>query len=182
MSKNSDLASIRLRTEHELSDAFALAGRFLSRAKITDKDFPFEFSTELFAAVSLEIAWNEENGTFKDVLDRIADPEWNSTKDMLDNANSMMSDYGRLLVEGHIKTKETHWAHSFSRKISDIPTEVAALSLVRQCYAHWMEALKAYYKYCDAIAQQQADFVASKATQVLTRNTAPVSVKVSLTR
>ena len=179
MSKNSDLASIRLRTEHELSDAFALAGRFLSRAKITDKDFPFEFSTELFAAVSLEIAWNEENGTFKDVLDRIADPEWNSTKDMLDNANSMMSDYGRLLVEGHIKTKETHWAHSFSRKISDIPTEVAALSLVRQCYAHWMEALQAYYKYCDAIAQQQADFVASKATQVLTRNTAPVSVKVS---
>lgn len=176
MSKNSDLASIRLRTEHELSDAFALAGQFLSRAKISNKDFPFEFSTELFAAVSLGIAWKEENGTFKDVLDYIADPNWDCTRQMLSNAKS---DYGRRLVDEHIKTKETHWTHSFLRKIIDIPTEVAALSLVRQCYAHWLEALQAHYKNRDSLAQQKAAWATRNATPAPIQNTAPVPAKVS---
>lgn len=156
MSKNFDFARIRSGTKHELSDALALAAQFLSRAKITDKDFPFEFSTELFAAVSLEIVHNEENGTFKDVLDYIADPNWDSTRQMLINAHVNLTMYNSVL-----------------------PTEVVALSLVRQCYAHWMEALQAHYKNCDSLAQQKAAWATRNATPAPIQNTAPVPAKIS---
>lgn len=55
---------------------------------------------------------------------------------------------------------------------------MAALSLVRQCYAQWLEALQAYYKYCDAVTQQKIAFHARNATSAPTQNSAPVSAKV----
>lgn len=177
MSNNFDLASIGLRDEHELSDAFALAGRFLSRAKITDNDFPFEFSTALFAAVSFQLAITKINGTFKDVLDYIAAPEWDSTMKMLNKAAiPVMNYYGTLPDD---KKKSALWANRFSRMVSDIPTEVAALSLVRQCYAHWLEALQAHYKNRDSLAQQKAAWATRNATPAPIQNTAPVPAKVS---
>lgn len=177
MSKDSGSDNIRLKTRHELDDAFALAGQFLSRAKTTDKDFPFEFSKALFAVVWVQIGVWKVNRTFKDVLDHIADPEWDSTKKMLSCSSDMISHYCAL---ADVDINDTgFWSNGLWIMIRDLPSEVAALNLVRQCYAHWLEALQAYYKYCDSVSQQKAAFHAQNLIPAPIQNTAPVLVKVS---
>lgn len=130
---NYELSDIRLGTEHDLADATALASRMLDKAQASMDNATFEFSKDLFVAVSLQIAYSNENGTFKDMLDLLVDPSF-------DDAAQILSFLGNC--EKAFQQKEAAlWLKGFEKKTSRLPRERAE-GMVRRCYIQWQTALR----------------------------------------
>lgn len=134
MSNEHDLACIRSGTEHDLSDAAALASRIFSRTHSVLDNPVFEFSKELFMAVALEVARTKERGSFNDMLSYLVDPLWDSPKQIL---------LTLLHFERIYEHRDTGlWIKGFLKKIQDLSAERAEI-LVGQCRIHWKVALSA---------------------------------------
>lgn len=134
MSKNQfehDLSGIRLGTEHDLADAAVLALRVLGKAHATMDSVTFEFSKDLFVAVSLYTAYSKENGTFKDILDFLVDPSF-------DNAAQILSFLGNC---DKFQQKEAAlWLTGFVKKTRRLSAERAE-GMVGRCHIQWQTAL-----------------------------------------
>jgi len=145
---NSELAFIRLNTRNSLPDAFDLATRFLSVEQINEKDVSFEFSKILFVAVSLIVASEKVNATFKDMLDYLVDPAWDATKQMLCHPFNRMSEFVGD-IQNECEPTVFDWAYRFQKTISDLQTERQAIDLVNKCHCHWTIALEEHNKSCN---------------------------------
>lgn len=78
-----NLASIRIGTNHDLADASALATQLLNKSKRGMDSVTFELSKDMFVAVALHLSYNQKNVSFKDMLEYLTDPRWDSAKQML---------------------------------------------------------------------------------------------------
>ncbi len=118
-------------TEHELSEAFALA-KLLSITRGTMDSMTFEFSTDLFVAVSLCVVHEKEDATFYDVLNHLLDPAWDSEMQML----CYFQFYDKLPLH----PDAARWLKGFTAKVIRLD-EHKATQLVRQAHAHWKKTL-----------------------------------------
>jgi ATP-dependent Lon protease len=129
------LASIRCNTEHDLSDAVALASKIFTKASCATLDeTTFEFSKNLFIGVVMEIAYMKENGTINDVLKFLVDPEWDSEQQILKHLQH--TDVPFKQVEAAI------WRNDFVKTNKHISHD-AAERLIKRCHAHWKSVLSA---------------------------------------
>lgn len=119
-------------TAHELSEAFALA-KVLSNVRGTMDSMSFEFSTDLFVAVTLCTAHEVEEATFFDVLNYLLDPGWDSEMQVL--CSFQYKDKLPLHKDA------ARWLKGFTVKALRLDSQRAE-SLVRLCHAHWKKALK----------------------------------------
>jgi len=68
---------VRKGTEHELSDAFALADILVTARSAMDS-VTLAFPIDLFVAVTLCVVHDKDDATLYDVLNQPLDPAWNS--------------------------------------------------------------------------------------------------------
>lgn len=122
---------IRLNTEHDLADAIALAAGMLTPARGELDNIAFEFSKDLFVAVSLQIAYSKDGGTANDVVAHVADPRWDDPKQILTSFHYETSAFQQK--------ESAHWIIAFARKASDVTLEQAE-SLIRCSLLHWRTA------------------------------------------
>lgn len=129
---SNELACIRRGTEQDLADATALALRILAKTQSTMDYYTFEFSQELFTAVSLHVAYTKENSTFKDMLDFLVDPGWDSDKQMLTYFGDCTKSFGQK--------ESAIWIKGFVKKVWRL-SDVTAASMVKRCHSQWQAAL-----------------------------------------
>lgn len=122
---------LRKSTEHELWDMFALAS-LLSNTRGKMDNVAFEFSKDLFVAVSLCLAHEKEETNLHDVLNYILDPCWDDERQML----SFFQSYDSLPM--HEDT--LRWLKGFTEKVLRLDT-LRAHQLVMLCQEHWTSAL-----------------------------------------
>ena len=118
-------------TAHELGEAFALA-KVLINARGTMGSMSFEFSTDLFVAVTLCMAHEIEEATFFDVLNYLLDPGWDSEMQVL--CSFQFKDKLPLHQDA------ARWLAGFTAKALRLHSQRAE-GLVRLCHEHWKKAL-----------------------------------------
>jgi ATP-dependent Lon protease len=139
MSSNTNLLTrelapiIRQGTEHELGDAFNLA-ILLENARGAMDSVTYEFSVDLFVAITLCVVYEKDEATLYDVLNQPLDPSWASEQQMLCYFGSQ---YKALPLH---KDAE-RWFKGFEEKTSRFDNATAK-RLVGRCHEHWKRALK----------------------------------------
>lgn len=123
---------LRLNTEYDLVDVLVLANRLLNPSRVTLDTIAFEFSKDLFVAISLHIAYEMDGGTFNDMLNRVADPGWADSRQIL---YSFQIDQ---LAFNH--PESARWIAGFIRKSLPLSADQVD-SLIRRSQAHWRTAL-----------------------------------------
>lgn len=125
-------ATIRKGTEHELEDAFALA-QFLAEARDSLDSITFEFSSDLFVAISLCIAHSDPEATLHDVLNQLLDPGW-------DCGMQMLLYFSEQCQKFPVHKDSLHWLAGFSEKVQRLDKRRAE-HLVRRCHDHWKKSM-----------------------------------------
>lgn len=124
--------SIRKGTEHELEDAFCLAS-LLGDARESIDSITFQFSTDLFVAVSLCVVHGDGEVTLRDVLNELLDPSW-------DTEMQMLCHFGDYYHHIPIHSDTMHWFAGFAEKTCRLDSR-RAQQLVRRCHHHWKKAM-----------------------------------------
>lgn len=133
MTENFKLDCIRRETEHDLSDAKALAARIFgaSRKPAMDKAM-FELSKNLFIGIALEIAYTKVDGMFSDMLDFLVHPGWDSPVQIFQSFQHA--------DETFRQTEAAVWRKEFVKMVRHISDEKAEV-LIRHCLIHWKSAV-----------------------------------------
>ena len=134
MEENFDLACIRIGTSYAFDDAVALASRTLAKARASMDEVSLVFSNDLFIAVAMQVSVDEPSGMFKDMLDFIVDPEWDSALQMVHTFSN-----NRPIFTG---SSAEAWLDCFEKKLNRMDSGRADM-LVKQSYVHWRAALDA---------------------------------------
>ncbi len=134
MEDNFDLACIRIGTSYAFDDAVALASRTLGKARILMDEATREFSTNLFIAVAMQVSVDKESGMFKDMLELIVDPRWDSAMQILQSFPN-----NRPIFTGHVAED---WLDRFEKKFERLESGRADM-LVKRSYIHWKAVLDA---------------------------------------
>lgn len=131
MEKTLDLSCIRVATEHDLGDAHALATHLLVP---NEMDFVTrQFSFDLLVAVLLTTAYGKEEKTLDQVLFFLADPRWDSAKQIL---NGVANE-----AKGIKQPGSADWCKSTSEKLLRTAGDHdTAEGLIKRCHAHWQIA------------------------------------------
>ncbi|MBA4381175.1 MAG: AAA family ATPase [Sideroxydans sp.] len=138
MSSNTNLLvrelapSIRKGTEHELGDAFNLANVLENASGKMDR-VTFEFSIDLFVAVTLSLVHEKDEATLFDVLNQPLNPGWDSEKQMLIH-------FGGEYTAKQLHKNTERWLIGFEEKVKRLDN-IRAQQLVRRCHEHWKKAL-----------------------------------------
>jgi ATP-dependent Lon protease len=139
MSSNTNLLArelapiIRKGTEHELGDAFNLAN-ILENARGMMDSVTFEFSIDLFVAITLSTVYEKDEATLYDVLNQPLDPGWDSELQML-------SDVGNKYREIKMHNDAERWLKGFAEKTSRL-NNATAKRLVGRSHEHWKKVLR----------------------------------------
>ena len=134
MEDNFDLACIRIGTSYAFDDAVALASRTLAKARIIMDEVSREFSTNLFIAVAMQVSVDEKSGMFKDMLDFIVDPQWDSALQIIQSFPN-----NRPIFTGNVAEA---WLDRFEKKFERMDSGRADM-LIKRSYIHWKAALDA---------------------------------------
>lgn len=136
MSKNQSTQPLtdllRLNTEHDHADAIAVAARMLNAARGELDHMAFEFSKDLFVTVLLHLAYKMEASTFNDMVNLVADPDWDDPRQILlyfqhDKAAFLQQDAAR-------------WKTGFMKKYARLSSDKAE-GLIQRSLFHWRCAL-----------------------------------------
>jgi len=128
-----DLRCIRTDTKYDLSDAKTLASLFLKQATIKLDRLTSALSNDLLVAVSLTLAYEQDDGNLIDVLDFLRDPRWDCAPQIF---TSFVLGGKRSAFE---QTDAAKWLSEFSGKTS-ILNSGQMQTLVDECYRHWTSA------------------------------------------
>lgn len=123
---------IRKDTEHELNDAFKLTSLLYGTRGAMDSVM-FEFSKDLFVAVTVFVVHDKKEATLYDVLNFPLDPCWDSNRQML---NFFSAHCQSLPMQKDVVL----WLNGFSEKAIRLD-ENKARQLVSRCHEHWKMAL-----------------------------------------
>lgn len=134
MSKEFNLASIRLGTPNDLSDAQNLATHWLALATAIPASLSIQHSHDLLVAVTLDVAYSKKDANLQDVLDFLIDPGWDSARQVLLSFN--------LSTKGFQQKDAAQWRIGFFKKIEHM-AEVRADALLKACHRHWSLPLDA---------------------------------------
>ncbi|BBN89717.1 AAA family ATPase [Azospira sp. I09] len=124
---------IRFGSNNDLADACTVAARHLTPARGALDNIAFEFSKDLFVAVSLHLVYSQgkQFATVKDVLEFIADPGWEDPRQtLLCLQQEMLFGQQELAVR---------WIQGFTKKALHLPSEIME-SLMQRCISHWQSA------------------------------------------
>ena len=128
------LHSIRINTEHDLTDAIALAKRCLPEAQSTMSKDTFSFSRALFIAVAMDTAY--KGGDFEGMLRFLVDPRWDSPCQIL--AHFTHSHCAEVAFR---QKQASLWLDDFiNKRLQDLNEERVGM-LVKRFHAHWKIAL-----------------------------------------
>lgn len=128
-----DLRCIRTDTKYDLSDAKTLASLFLKQATVKLDRLTSALSNDLLVAVSLTLAYEQEDGNLVDVLDFLRDPRWDCAPQIF---TSFVLKGKRSVFE---QADAAKWLSEFSGKTS-ILNSGQMQTLVDDCYRHWTSA------------------------------------------
>lgn len=135
MSKEFNLASVRLGTPNDLSDAQNLATHWLALATAIPASLSIQLSHDLLVAVTLDVAYSKKDANLQDVLDFLVDPGWDSARQVLFSFN--------LSNKGFLQKDAAQWLIGFFKKIEHMAEDRAG-ALLKACHRHWslpMDAL-----------------------------------------
>lgn len=124
------LYSIRIDTRSELSDATALAAAVLNPVKDSVDSITFQFASELFIAVALDVARNTRQPVMKEVVNYLLDPGW-------DNYKQMVNHLGNNAGTRYKKTM--HWINPWYAKVKSLPDH-RLKSLIDRSHILWVRA------------------------------------------
>ena len=134
MSKEFNLASIRLGTPNDLSDAQNLATHWLALATAIPASLSIQLSHDLLVAVTLDVAYSKKDANLQDVLDFLVDPGWDSARQVLFSFN--------LSNKGFQQKVAAQWLIGFFKKIEHMAEDRAG-ALLKACHRHWSLPLDA---------------------------------------
>lgn len=123
---------IRKGTEYELGDAFELA-ELLGNSCGSVDEITYEFSVDLFVAVTICMTHKKYEATLLDVLNQPLDPRWSSERQML-------AYFGGKQPTPNLHKSTEQWLISFGNKANRF-SDLSCRRLVVQCHEHWKRAL-----------------------------------------
>lgn len=123
---------LRLNTEHDLADALTATERILITTRCELDQMAFDFSKDVFVTVWLHLAYKMDGSTFNDLVNLVADPEWDSPLQIL---LFFQQDKAAFLQQNAAR-----WLAGFMKKYSRLAPDMAK-SLIQRSLFHWRNAL-----------------------------------------